>query len=201
MRRLPAPHLPSQLVRYENSCPAPQSGQWVRARVWEISQADFREMLKIMAIYSPEMIQEAHKILAEYRYELKPVVHGYANRTLYVNVGDNSIQSKPVDKKMKDTFTGGKGFGLWLLWNGVNNDTKWDSPENELVIAGGPIGGITAYPGSGKCTAVTISPLTKSIIDSNSGGYFGPYHKPALKNVLNAVTVFWMASFLIRIYH
>src|SRR3972149_6906768 len=177
MRRLPAPHLPSQLVRYENSCPAPQSGQWVRARVWEISQADFREMLKIMAIYSPEMIQEAHKILAEYRYELKPVVHGYANRTLYVNVGDNSIQSKPVDKKMKDTFTGGKGFGLWLLWNGVNNDTKWDSPENELVIAGGPIGGITAYPGSGKCTAVTISPLTKSIIDSNSGGYFGPYLK------------------------
>ena len=130
-----------------------------------------------MAIYSPEMIQEAHKILAEYRYELKPVVHGYANRTLYVNVGDNSIQSKPVDQKMKDTFTGGKGFGLWLLWNGVNNDTKWDSPENELVIAGGPIGGITAYPGSGKCTAVTISPLTKSIIDSNSGGYFGPYLK------------------------
>ena len=130
-----------------------------------------------MAIYSPELIQEAHKILAEYRYELKPVVHGYANRTLYVNVGDNSIQSKPVDQKMKDTFTGGKGFGLWLLWNGVNNDTKWDSPENELVIAGGPIGGITAYPGSGKCTAVTISPLTKSIIDSNSGGYFGPYLK------------------------
>jgi len=35
--------------------------------------------------------------------------------------------------------------------------------------------GITAYPGTGKATVVTISPLTQSIIDSNGGGYFGPY--------------------------
>ncbi len=78
---------------------------------------------------------------------------------------------------MKQTFTGGKGYGLWLLWNATRPETKWDDAENELVIAGGPIGGITAYPGSGKCTVVTISPLTKSVIDSNGGGYFGPYLK------------------------
>ena len=78
---------------------------------------------------------------------------------------------------MKDTFTGGKGFCLWLLWNAIKPETKWDDPENELVIAGGPIGGITSYPGSGKSTVVTVSPLTKSIIDSNGGGYFGPYLK------------------------
>jgi aldehyde:ferredoxin oxidoreductase len=29
--------------------------------------------------------------------------------------------------------------------------------ENELVIANGPICGITAYPGSGKSTVVTLS--------------------------------------------
>lgn len=130
-----------------------------------------------MTLYSPERIREAHKILAAMDYELRPVVHGYANRTLYINAGDNTILEKPVDDKMKSTFTGGKGFGLWLLWNGIKEDTRWDSPENELVIAGGPICGITAYPGTGKCTAVTISPLTKSIIDSNGGGYFGPYLK------------------------
>ena len=59
----------------------------------------------------------------------------------------------------------------------VTSATKWNSPENELVIAGGPIGGITQYPGSGKATVVTVSPLTHSVIDSNSGGYFGPYLK------------------------
>ncbi len=89
------------------------------------------------------------------------------------------IQSteKPVTSEMKKIFTGGRGFCLWLLWNAVNSNTKWNSPENELVIAGGPIGGITQYPGSGKATVVTVSPLTHSVIDSNSGGYFGPYLK------------------------
>ena len=43
----------------------------------------------------------------------------------------------------------------------IKDETQWNDPENELVIAGGPIGGITAYPGSGKLTAVTISPLTQ----------------------------------------
>lgn len=124
-----------------------------------------------------EQLRSAHKLLAEFRYELRPVVRGYANRTLYVNISENKIESKPVDEKMKRTFTGGRGFCLWLLWNAIRDDTRWNDPENELVIAGGPIGGITAYPGSGKCTVVTISPLTNTVIDSNSGGYFGPYLK------------------------
>jgi len=118
-----------------------------------------------------------HKVISEYSYDLRPVIRGYANRTLHIDLGNGRIHSKPVDQNMKDTFTGGKGFCLWLLWNSTKPDTKWNDPENELVIAGGPIGGITAYPGSGKCTAVTISPLTKSIVDSNGGGHFGPYLK------------------------
>lgn len=122
-------------------------------------------------------IKKGHKVVSEFSYDLHPVVHGYANRTLHIDLGSGMVQSKPVDQRMKDTFTGGKGFCLWLLWNATKPDTKWNDPENELVIAGGPIGGITAYPGSGKCTAVTISPLTKSVIDSNGGGYFGPYLK------------------------
>ncbi len=130
-----------------------------------------------MATINPEIIRASHVTLAEFKYEQRPVQRGYANRTLYINLGKNEIKSKPVDQKMKETFTGGRGFCLWLLWNAIKDGTRWDDPENELVVAGGPIGGITAYPGSGKCTVVTISPLTKSVIDSNGGGYFGPYLK------------------------
>jgi aldehyde:ferredoxin oxidoreductase len=122
-------------------------------------------------------IKESHKLIAEFQYDLRPIVHGYANRTLYINLSNNQMFEKPVDEKMKSTFTGGKGFCLWLLWNAINPGTRWDDEDNEIVIAGGPIGGITAYPGSGKCTVVTLSPLTKSIIDSNGGGFFGPYLK------------------------
>ncbi|UCF61897.1 MAG: aldehyde:ferredoxin oxidoreductase [Anaerolineaceae bacterium] len=124
-----------------------------------------------------EEVKAAHRLLAEYKYDLRPVERGYANRTLYVNLSDNEIREKAVTSQMKEIFTGGRGFALWLLWNAVDGDTRWDDPQNELVIAGGPIGGITAYPGSGKSTVVTISPLTHSVFDSNAGGYFGPYLK------------------------
>ncbi len=126
---------------------------------------------------SIEMLKQAHQLLADYSYELRPVERGYANRTLHINLSDNTISSKPVSQQMKDLFTGGRGFCMWLLWNAITGDTRWDDPENEIVIAGGPIGGITTYPGSGKSTVVTVSPLTQSVIDSNAGGHFGPYLK------------------------
>lgn len=130
-----------------------------------------------MTTLTPEQIKQGHTLLAEFAYGVPRVDRGYANHTLYVNLSDNTIASKPVTQEMKDIFTGGKGFCMWLLWNAVTPETKWDDPENEIVIAGGPIGGITAYPGSGKSTVVTVSPLTGSVIDSNCGGYFGPYLK------------------------
>jgi len=124
-----------------------------------------------------EALQAGHKVLAEFRYEPHQVTQGYAAQTLYVNVSDNTIATRPVDERMKRTFVGGRGFDLWLLWNAVTAETKWDSPENEIVIASGPIGGITQYPGTGKSIAVSISPLTGTVVDSNVGGYFGPLLK------------------------
>ncbi len=126
---------------------------------------------------SIEGIRAAHKILAEFEYSPPNKERGYANQTLYVNVSDNTIASKPVDPRMKRTFVGGRGFGLWLLWNAVNDSTDWHDPENEVILSSGPIGGTTSYPGSGKSIAVSISPLTHTVVDSNVGGYFGPLLK------------------------
>lgn len=122
-------------------------------------------------------MRKNHKILAEFTYEKAEVQKGYTNRTLYVNLSENKIESRPVTEKMKETFVGGRGFGLWLLWNGVKGTTKWNDPENEIVISTGPVGGITQYPGSGKSLVVTLSPLTHVPVDSNVGGYFGPLLK------------------------
>jgi len=124
-----------------------------------------------------EKLRAGHRVLAELRYEPPQVEKGYAGQTLHVDVSKNTITLKPVDEKMKRTFIGGRGFDLWLLWNAVNGNTRWDSPENEVVIAAGPIGGITQYPGTGKSIAVSISPLTGSVVDSNVGGYYGPLLK------------------------
>ncbi len=122
-------------------------------------------------------IKKAHKVLAEFTYEPSPVDRGYTGRTLYVNLSDNTIASKPVTQQMKDIFIGGRGFGLKLLWDAVTPDTKWNDPENAIVISSGPLGGATGYPGSGKSLVVSISPLTNSVIDSNVGGHYGPLLK------------------------
>jgi len=119
----------------------------------------------------------AKTVLVEFAYDVPTVERGYAGRTLYVDVGQGVVESKPVTDEMKDTFVGGRGFDLWLLWQGVDDATKWDDPANEIVISSGPCGGTTQYPGSGKSIAATISPLTNVVIDSNAGGHFGPLLK------------------------
>jgi len=122
-------------------------------------------------------IKAAHKILAEYTFKNDGITHGYANKTLYINLSKAMIKEKPVTPDMKKKFTGGRGFGLKLLWDSIQPTTRWNSEENELIITTGPLCGTTQYAGSGKSLCLTISPSTDIICDSNVGGFFGPYLK------------------------
>ncbi len=117
------------------------------------------------------------KTIKTFDYDRPAIENGYAGQTLCCDISDAAISIKPVTDKMKAIFIGGKGFDLWLLWNAVSSTTKWNDPENAICIASGPMGGTPIYPGSGKSIVTTISPLTGSVIDSNVGGYFGPYLK------------------------
>ena len=115
------------------------------------------------------MTEHSLPILRSFEYEATPVVRGYTNRTLYVNVGEPAIAARPVTDRMRETFVGGRGFDLWLLWNAVHDDTHWDDPENEIVISSGPCGGITQYPGSGKSIAATgVSILARLVKKARS---------------------------------
>jgi len=122
-------------------------------------------------------IKSSHKILAEYDYKKREIKKGFTNRTLYINRGTNQIKEKKITEDMKKKFTGGRGFGLKLLWDSIKPTTRWDSEENNLIITTGPFCGITQYPGCGKSLCLTISPSTDIICDSNVGGFFGPYLK------------------------
>lgn len=134
-----------------------------------------RNKLKNRAMNLSE-IKAAHKVLTNWEYEWTALDKGYTDKILHINVGNNAIQEKSVPAEMKEKFVGGKGYGLRLLWDATKPETKWNDPENELVIASGPIGGITQYSGTGKSIVVTISP-TDFVMDSNVGGFFGPFLK------------------------
>jgi aldehyde:ferredoxin oxidoreductase len=118
-----------------------------------------------------------HKLLKSWEYIWTPLSKGYTDKVLYINVGTTEIKDKVVPLAMKEKFIGGKGYGLRLLWDATRPETKWDDPENEIIISSGPIGGITQYSGTGKSLVVTVSPQTDSVMDSNVGGFFGPFLK------------------------
>jgi aldehyde:ferredoxin oxidoreductase len=122
-------------------------------------------------------IRAQHKQLARWDYKWTPLDKGYTDKILYINVGTSEIKEKDVPPVMKEKFIGGKGYGLRLLWDATKPDTKWDDKENEIIISSGPIAGITQYSGTGKSLVVSLSPQTGSVMDSNVGGFFGPFLK------------------------
>ncbi len=126
---------------------------------------------------SIQELKSKHKLLKVWEYSWKPLFRGYTDKVLYINPGTLEIKDKDVSPSVKEKFIGGKGYGLRLLWDATRPETKWNDPENEIVISSGPIGGITQYSGTGKSLVVSISPQTDSVIDSNVGGYFGPFLK------------------------
>ena len=122
-------------------------------------------------------IKAQHKLLKGWDYIWTPLNKGYTDKILNINVGTTEIKEKDVPPIMKEKFIGGKGYGLRLLWDATKPETKWDDPENEIIISSGPIGGITQYSGTGKSLVVSLSPQTNSVMDSNVGGFFGPFLK------------------------
>jgi aldehyde:ferredoxin oxidoreductase len=124
-----------------------------------------------------EQMRAAHTVLVDVPFTPSLPVCGYTRRSLFIDLDTMTVKEKPISDEMIDTFVGGRGFGLYYLWQAVKPTTKWNDPENELVISPGPLAGNTQYAGSGKSIVVTISPETGIPIDCNVGGYFGPLVK------------------------
>jgi aldehyde:ferredoxin oxidoreductase len=119
------------------------------------------------------------KILHQIKYKPARVVGGYTDRILRVNLDTQEVTIQELPPDFKNKYVGGRGYALKLIWDGTTRETRYDSPENILVMASGPLGNEPAFPGTGKFIVGTISPLTDTFIDSNIGGHFGPLLKLA----------------------
>ncbi|MCM2359346.1 MAG: hypothetical protein NDI77_14445 [Geobacteraceae bacterium] len=105
--------------------------------------------------------------------------HGYADKILTVDLDSGAIATPDLDPQLRDYFIGGRGLGLYLLHRAITPQTTANDPENPLILANGPLGGIPQFPGTSKCMAVSLSPLTGIPGVSNFGGYFGAFLKYA----------------------
>jgi len=119
------------------------------------------------------------EILRQRKYERARVIGGYTDRILRVDLGTQEIKIQELPPDFKDKYIGGRGYALKIIWDDTTRGTRYDSPDNILVMASGPLGNEPGFPGTGKFIVGTISPLTDTFIDSNVGGHFGPLLKLA----------------------
>jgi len=108
-------------------------------------------------------------------------------KTLFVNLSDGTVKSKPTDMEIAKKYLGGKGYAVRILYDYLVDYEKEGiaardidplGEENVLIFATGPATGVAGFPESGRYHVMALrSPLTGSIASANSGGKWGPYLK------------------------
>ena len=105
-------------------------------------------------------------------------MNGWTGKILEIDLSRHEWKTYPLDETIARLFLGGRGLGARLLWDLVGPEVDPLAIENVLIFATGPLTG-TGYQTSNRFSVTTKSPLTKTIIDANSGGYWGMQFKKA----------------------
>ena len=108
---------------------------------------------------------------------------GWSERVLDIDLTGRTYRTYPLDMEMARLFVGGRGLGARLLWNLVGPGVDPLSAENVLIFTNGPLTG-TGYQTSNRFSVSTKSPLTGTVLDANSGGFWGMQFKKAGYDVM-----------------
>ena len=94
---------------------------------------------------------------------------GFFNRILNINVSDKSYTIETIEDDILERYLGGKGLATYLLTHRNPPGIDPLSPENNLIIAIGPVSGTSIW-GSCRYGVYTKSPQTGFYAESYSGG-------------------------------
>jgi len=97
--------------------------------------------------------------------------YGWRGKLLRVNLSKGKVSTEPIDPTLAKTYIGARGWGIRYLLDEVDPGCDPLGPENNMILACGPLTG-TAAPTGARYVITTKSPLSGAITVSNSGGYF-----------------------------
>ncbi|MEM3396345.1 MAG: aldehyde ferredoxin oxidoreductase family protein [Thermoplasmata archaeon] len=97
---------------------------------------------------------------------------GWHGTLLRVNLTDQTSLLEQIPENILHSFVGGRGLGTAIAHKELKPGAEPLSKENKLIFCTGPLTG-TGVPTSSRFTCTSISPLTRTIFDSNCGGVFG----------------------------
>jgi aldehyde:ferredoxin oxidoreductase len=100
----------------------------------------------------------------------------FVGNILKVDLSARTATTEPLNKEWGRDYLGGWGLALRYFWDAVTPEVDPFSPENAIVIMSGPLGG-TLAPLAGRFCAVSKSPHSGTVFESNAGGSFGPEMK------------------------
>jgi len=103
-------------------------------------------------------------------------MNGWNGKILEIDLATLTHNAYPLAMEMAHQFIGGRGLGARLLWDMVGSEVDPLSPDNVLIFTNGPLTG-TGYQTSNRFSVSTKSPLTGTILDANSGGFWGMQFK------------------------
>lgn len=95
-------------------------------------------------------------------------------KILYVDLSKGTIETSTIEGEIYRLYPGGSALGVYLALKEIAPGIDPLSPENLLVFAVSPLTGLP-ISGQSRLTITTKSPLTDTIGDSQSGGFF-PAH-------------------------
>jgi len=99
-------------------------------------------------------------------------MNGWTGKALRVNLTTGEVTHEGIDPEVLKTYLGGRGLGAYFLYREVPPETDPLGPKNLLAFCTGPLTG-TTVPTGGRSSLTTLSPLTKTIFDANSGAAIG----------------------------
>ncbi len=101
---------------------------------------------------------------------------GYAGKILRIDLTNRKISEEVLSPEKAETWVGGAGLGARILYDEVPPSAGYDSPENKIIFASGPLGA-TSVNGSGTIAVITRGALTGGVASSQANGFFGAYLK------------------------
>ena len=108
---------------------------------------------------------------------------GWSEKVLDIDLNTKTYKVYPLDMEMARLYIGGRGLGARLLWDMVGPEVDPLSTENVLIFTNGPLTA-TGYQTSNRFSVSTKSPLTGTVLDANSGGFWGMQFKKAGYDVM-----------------
>ena len=99
-------------------------------------------------------------------------MHGWTGKMLRVDLCARSTNIIDIDDEILHLYLGGRGLGAYLVATEVPPGSDPLGPENILAFCTGAMTGVRV-PTGGRSSMSTVSPLTGTIFDANTGSTFG----------------------------